>query len=67
MWVKNGDEKRVPKGVQDGGDYVTTKHKYTLMQLGFEESKRTKTFYIEGIRPSESGASATHVSLEYQP
>ncbi|MGR6871828.1 hypothetical protein ACU6U9_05860 [Pseudomonas sp. HK3] len=67
MWIKNGDENRIGKGVHEGGDYITPKQKYTLMQLGFEDGKRTKTFYIEGIRATEAGASVTYINLEYEP
>jgi hypothetical protein len=67
LWLKNADEKRNPLGISEGGDYVTPNAEYTLLQLGFENSKRIKILYIEGIRATEAGAATTRVYLEYQP
>ncbi|MFY0639804.1 MAG: hypothetical protein JXR16_02080 [Bermanella sp.] len=67
LWLKNADKKRNPMGVNNGGDYITPNTAYGLLQLGFDNSKRIKTFYIEGIRRTKAGAAVTHAYLEYQP
>ena len=67
MWLKNADGKRNPMSVNDGGDYITPNQAYGLLQLGFENSKRIKTLYIEGIRRTKAGTAVTRAYLEYQP
>ncbi|WP_396589159.1 hypothetical protein [Bermanella sp. R86510] len=65
LWIKDAVDKRIPKGVENAGDYITPNHPYTLMQLGFEEQKRTQVFYIEAIRQTEDRGAAMYVELEY--
>ncbi|WP_396589154.1 hypothetical protein [Bermanella sp. R86510] len=67
LWRVNGDQKRDPQGLKQGGDYVAPDVTYSALQLGFEDHKRVQTFYIEGIRRTEMGAAVTRVYLEYQP
>ena len=67
LWLKNADGKRNPMSVNDGGDYITPNQAYGLLQLGFENSKRIKTLYIEGIRRTKAGTAVTRAYLEYQP
>lgn len=67
LWLKDASEKRVAEDVAAGGDYIAPNSPYTLMQLGFEDHKRIKVFYVEGISSTQAGAAVTRVELEYEP
>lgn len=56
IWTKDGANSRKSASVADNGDFVATGTEYNSEDLGFggDEEKTTVTFYLEGIRPSNS-------------
>ena len=67
LWRKNGDEFRSPESMINNGDYITPNEEIGPIQLGFEASKLSKTFYMEGIRGTAMNGATVRVYLEYQP
>jgi hypothetical protein len=55
-----------PEGITSNGDYITPNEKIGPIQLGFEDSKRIKTFYMEGIRGTAANGAWVRLHLEYQ-
>jgi hypothetical protein len=51
----------------NNGDYITPNQKIGPIQLGFQRSELSKTFYIEGIRGTVMNGATMRVYLEYQP
>jgi hypothetical protein len=66
LWRKSGNELRSPEGITSNGDYITPNEKIGPIQLGFEDSKRIKTFYMEGIRGTAANGAWVRLHLEYQ-
>lgn len=52
IWTKDGSAARDGHGVRDGGNFVEAGVPYTLTELAFAQGQRTKTFYVEALRPS---------------
>ena len=57
VWTCDGDENRNGNSVTDStpGNYVPA-DLYEVYQLGYSDTERTKTFYIEGVNASSSVA-----------
>jgi hypothetical protein len=65
LWIKNADTNRTGTKLRTGGDYIKPDEEYGLLELGFNSSIRIKTFYIEGIRRTETSAASIRVYLDY--
>jgi hypothetical protein len=53
IWTKDGTEARNGAGVQAGGDFVLANHSYAPVDLGFSDTNRENTFYVEGATLSQ--------------
>ncbi|ASP40164.1 hypothetical protein CHH28_16430 [Bacterioplanes sanyensis] len=65
LWKKNADKKRSPKGLQQGGDYLTPNTGFTLEELGYSDNKRVQTWYIEALQRSGFRGARVELVLEY--
>ena len=65
LWLKNANVARTGKALRNGGDYIKANQEYGLLELGFDQNTRIKTFYIEGIRRTQTGGGAIQVVLDY--
>ncbi|GGY59766.1 hypothetical protein GCM10011297_35220 [Bacterioplanes sanyensis] len=65
LWRKNADKKRSPKGLQQGGDYLTPNTGFTLEELGYSDNKRVQTLYIEALQRSDFRGARVELVLEY--
>jgi len=56
LWLKDGNEQRSEKGVDNGGDFIAGEGGRIyddLTEFGFSKQKRTVEFFLEGIRQSD--------------
>ena len=58
IWKKQVDKQRKPQSVKDGGDFVPSGQLISARSLGFSESVRTVTLYVESLGLSELAADA---------
>ena len=62
IWTKDGDEARSANSIHLGGNLVMNDMSYTAQQLGFTDTERTITLYVEG---HSLGSNVIIVSMDY--
>jgi len=64
IWITNATVKRNPQGLKQNGDYIAPNDIYSLLQLGFRQRRRIKTFYIEAIKKADPNEASITLILE---
>ena len=66
IWTKDGDQPRSANSIHLGGNLVTDGMSYTAQQLGFADTNRTITLYVEGhMLSSTLGNREIIVGMDY--
>jgi hypothetical protein len=63
IWTKNANEIRSLKPVTAGGDFLADGEVADLTKLGFSDSKREVTLYVEGVRTTDGRSEQISIAL----